>query len=650
MVTEYGCGHNLVHSTVRCPLKPENSPYQHFPLCEHKEVVRRCGGNCCRCNTKFQEHIRYARKNTTSSWIRKIVSTRRIFAPLERIRPYWNLGEKLRPQRPVAVSGPVVATKRPAIGTRRAVNSATADKHSNTKVATAIRGKALPYPVDAGDKVCNLRNSWSWEANDDLPWQQASLPGGEAISSPPAQSRPRLGPPVSPLDTLPSQQQKLFPKVPESIKRREHPRRKRSSNPPIKSEFGEPHLGGQHGWKINTPKAAVEKPTQERLATPVKSSRAEQAENNAQQNEKKLSHRKPLPVSAASLWTDAEKPEGISPLTKIPIIVLTAPIESQPSPAKRRSRSDEQVAELFLGGNFTTADETKNETRIRSAPPILPAGLFWQPARHAQEQNRAGTASNNTKPGFAGFYQGPPVMSGAFPDAMNYPKVGNNNPMKDKAKVQSMPTVHRIGRRDDTYKADSVGQIPIQYDTTRKFENRKARLTKKEEDAWSQYLGCAGLTEPGRTENTRAKDEKWAGFGPCFHQSHAQDGGIERPTPGVHELASGPNPLRPPAQGPASMRIKEEMRMSSRISRPGLYDYYAQPVKLELPTARTPTKRMEMGTAPTKGEVSVYSKQPRGQVPTVRLPDLRHIPSFRPQAECTWDRLVVKAVASIESI
>ncbi len=526
-----------------------------------------------------------------------------------------------------------VRTDKPARLTKPQPETVTPKKHGNTKVATDQAIKSLPYPVEEEEQLIHTTTQQSWFIGDDLKWQRVPSPPGEAISPLSTQSKLGAGSMVSPLDTLPSQQSKLLLRPDENIVRSERARRS-PLHRSIQSEVGGSHLGGQNGWKINSSTAPLKKPLQEQVVLPVKNCRAE-AENNTQLEGKEPLHRKPLPVSAANLWMGA-----------------TTTVDTSDH---RRSRADEQAAELFLDGNFTNTEETKDEAKLSTS-------------RILQADRRV------------------------------------DIPAKE-IKAQSMPSMLRPGRRDNTYKAQSAGQVPVNYGTTLpRSENRKARLTTKEEEDWSQYLKWAGIgpssqpsqTQDGRTElaeNTivknsnyretqltakeeerweqylawsgiserdNAKDNwaeylKWARIELSSPHSKAQNERAEHSSPRVAELEALPQTVHTPTHELEKMRSKEEIRMSFRLSNPGMHDIYATGgavptlAKSELSTASAPINNKEIGSTLGKKEVSLYLKQPRGQVPTRRLQDLRHTPPCWSEPQSAWDKIVVKVVASIES-
>lgn len=500
-VTEYACGHDLIHDVARCETKLTAGPYEHFPQCEHTEVVRYAPGSCGKCVAKFQEHRSNARKNASSSWKRKFASTKhRIFAPLMKIaEEFGDDGRSHADYRPQILAGPAPRTKRPETGTRPVVD-VTAKQQRNSRVAAATAAKPHLYPVV---RPANSEDSlWSWSVDDDLPWQQESSPVEEPISPLSPRSKPRWGSPVSPLDTLPSQQHSLRHKA-GSIARQ------RRASPS--------HLGGHNGWKINTPTTSSKTRPTEALGSQPPTILNERKGNEP-------SNRQPLQVSAASLWNGVQTPV-VSPPTALPTSTTTT---------KRRSRADQQAAELFL-----------------DTAPTAPSP---SPPKHRN--------------------------------------------------LKEMPSLLIPGKRDSTFKAQSVGQVPAHYDTTLlKSCNRKAKLSAEEEADWDKYLAWAGPSSQNTSTQTKKMVEK----------------------------------VETTQSEKVRTKGKDTMRMSSRVSRPGLHDFYtpneAPAIPAELPTT-APITMMSKG-------VMSAPKQSRGQVPT---------PQVRSKPESEWDRVVMKAMVSIDSL
>jgi hypothetical protein len=492
-VTEYACGHDLIHDVARCETKLTAGPYEHFPQCEYTEVVRYAPGSCGKCVAKFQEHRNFARKNASSSWKRKFASTKhRIFAPLVKI--VEEFGDDGRSHEAYGPQTPVT--------TQPAQKLVTAKQHGKPAVATT---KAAEQPENSAASL------WSWSVDDDLPWQQEASPIEEAISPLSPRSKPRWGSPVSPLDTLPSQEHILRHKA-GSIDRQ-----RRASRPHIESGIGPSHLGGHNGWKVNAPTTSTKTQPTEALGSHPPTIISEQ-------KGKEPSNRQPLQVSTASLWNGVQTPV-VSPPTALSTSATTT---------KRRSRADQQAAELFL--------------------------------------DAAPSASSPSSP-------------------------------KHRS-LEEMPSLLIPGKRDSTFKAQSVGQVPAHYDTTLlKSCNRKAKLTAEEEADWDKYLG-------------------WAG--PSFQNASTQ-------TTKMVEKVETTQSEKVGTKG------KDTIRMSSRISRPGLHDFYTPNKALAISAELLTTAPITMMS---KGEMS-SSKQSRGQVPMLQV---------RSEPESEWDRVVMKAMVSIDSL
>ena len=174
-----------------------------------------------------------------------------------------------------------------------------------------------------------------------------------------------------------------------------------------------------------------------------------------------------------------------------------------------------------------------------------------------------------------------------------------------------VPTVLRAGRPrpDSTYVSPTVGQIPSYYNTAseQKFSNRHANLSPREEATWVEFI----LTHPTTSEMAATA--------------------VDLP-PSLPQFTKLP-----------ALSLKEEIHLSSRISRPGLHDSYISSPKPPEELSASPAsgkKRAKAGKT-SNGKLQKKSRQ---------VPRHRDGRPFSPEPECVWDEIVCKACVSLESL
>lgn len=461
----------------------------------------------------------------------------------------------------------------------------------------------------------------SWSIGDDLPYQQEPCYMVKTITLPA---------PGSQLDTLPSQFHPLRQNPPgRGIQRQST--RLRQPNPSTICK-----VEGETGRKPTTATAAAtprqqklaRKPLpprpQEKYAIELPSENTYQTKPNTafatqQMPPRKLlppttakksfaehvaakvtTHMQPLPASASTYFSD--QTQFRQPPFAAPPVFSATEIDGKAMLPKvnRYSRADEQAGELFLGGDYT----------IRQYDPEALAAL------HGGSQHNATTASTEVN-------RTPTILSAGPRNSQPYARdyklnsklfypEGIPRPTKPttlagerysyhfsaEAPVARAPTVLRPGHPDSTYVSPTVGQIPAYFNThpaspdDRRESNRHAQLSLQEEESWQCFVSAHPTTP----------EMKIAG-----------KLGFDLELPKLPKL----EPLSLSMQGKPKTR-KEEIRLSSRISRPGLCDSYIASPK-ELPAASV--SKMKAG---------------RGGVET--------------EPVCTWDQGVLKACASIETI
>jgi len=265
----------------------------------------------------------------------------------------------------------------------------------------------------------------------------------------------------------------------------------------------------------------------------------------------------------------------------------------------RHSRADEQSTELFFSGDYTAGQyhaqtlgtlhggrPSQAPKEVLRTPTILRAG---QKPTHSQVY----------EPAFELFVS--PGSSDEVP--------------------ARIPTVLRPGRPDSTYKIPTVGQIPSHFSTVThrapatanaadlKTSHRHAKLSASQEAMWGSVV--SGLAP---TLETKAET-----------------------APQLPQL-----PSLPPLSAMGKPQSKESIRMSSRISRPGLHDFYTKGGNTHAKAAIAELPAL----AGTRWGLSAEPTQ-QGQVPRLRRQETRQ---FRLQTGCAWDELVLQACASRDTL
>jgi len=268
--------------------------------------------------------------------------------------------------------------------------------------------------------------------------------------------------------------------------------------------------------------------------------------------------------------------------------------------AKRNSRTDEQAAELFFHGDYT-------------------AGQY-------DSQTLAALHGGHSSEGPKEVLRTPTVLrTGQQPAHTYYHELAADlfcSPGSSNEAPARTPTVLLSGRPDSTYKIPTVGQIPAHYSTANalvpapassadlKNSHRHAKLSASQENLWDALVSAIPPTPEMKASET---------------------------APQLPAL-----PILQPLSVMGKPKIKEEIRMSARISRPGLHDSYirsgnmnAKATMFELPAL-----------AGAKGGLSAQQKQ-QGQVPRLRRQETRQL---QPQPACAWDEIILQACASRDTL
>jgi hypothetical protein len=464
----------------------------------------------------------------------------------------------------------------------------------------------------------------SWSIGDDLPYQQEPCYMVKTINLPA---------PVSQLDTLPSQFHPLRQNPPGSGIQRQSTRQRqpnpstiykveretgrkpatatatatprqqklaRKPLPPRPQEKYAIELPSENTYQMKPNTAFATQQIPPRKLLPPTTAKKSFAEHVAA---KGTTHMQPLPASASTYFSDPT--QFRQPPFAAPPVFSATEIDGKAMLPKvnRHSRADEQAGELFLMGDYTTRQYDPK------ALAALHGGSQHNAATASTEVNRTPTilsaGPRNSQP----YARDHKLTSKLFyPESIPRPTKPTtlagerySYHFSAEAPVSRAPTVLRPGHPDSTYVSPTVGQIPAYFNTHpaspdgRKESNRHAQLSLKEEESWQCFVSAHPTTP----------EMKIAGK-PGFD--------LELPKlPKLPKL----EPLSLSMQGKPKTR-KEEIRLPSRISRPGVYNSYIASPK-ELPAAS-----------------ASKTKAGRGGVET--------------EPVCTWDQGVLKACASIETI
>jgi hypothetical protein len=506
----------------------------------------------------------------------------------------------------------------------------------NAKATSGLRVNAIPSSVQEEDEtelLCEL------PAKVELMYELPAKAG-----------------PVSHLETLPSQ---LLATRAKNASQRTIPRKRLPQAPTI-SEIGTSDLGVRNNLDMNTrgvsPQIVAMKPLPP-APTPEKKSFAEYAASDVKRTSAKLTKRQPLSASAVGAWSQG--PIAKSPLAAHPV-ALPQGLQAPPELTDRHSQTDQQVAELFLGEklgarqvnaktlailnggqqsyNYDQAAEhyfhdesPKSQSRMPATPAyVQDSELSLAVPRQSGNRNTAAAAA-----------RAPTVLRSGCPDSSQQDLKTflsglqrNTNsapppPSRDGAKATRTPNVLRSGRPDSTYISSSVGQIPGWHDAishTRpiseasntqaagnKKKNREACLSQNDVQRWDEFISENPITPKTRKAvKSDFQIPDFTDFGP------------------LHMMGK--------------LKSREEVRMSARISKPGLHDYYTATLNTKATASELPAffaRRMEKGG---KGENGIDT-QSYGLAPRLQKP---HRAS--PQPSCAWDGLVAKACSSRESL
>jgi hypothetical protein len=535
VVTEYACGHDLVHNWTKCTAKRNAGPYPHFLPCKTTDPVRKNPGICRDCererrDAKEAARVANARNSASPSWKSKIL------APLVMMfEEHHEVQTTAHGAPPVAVSQETAQFLIHGTGIRaggpntwRPRGGRPIPKHD--KATSTLAMNAISSLVKEDDEPTSLseqplNSQWSWSTEDDLPWQSVEKFVNELPQ-----------PPASHLNTLPSQLNSLRMNPPGTTIRREDVQR-RLPHLSTTSDIKETQVGGHNERKPNIARKPLPPRPTERYATELAGNAISATRYSAELDRGKVhqansgsTKRQPLPASASELW------DGVQ--------------GKLPNP-NRLSRADVQDAELFFAGG-------------QCDPETLAA---LEAGNRAKEVRRT-----------------PTILRAGHPNSACISQ-----------------TV--ISRPDSTYTSPAVGQVPDWHETSptdQKSSNRHAKLSIKDEASWEEFV----LTYPTTPEMRHAAELPALSFKKKAKES------------------------------------REEIRMSSRISRPGLHDTYTASPK----ASSAELSAEKGGMAKRKGKLQKKMKS-KGQVP--RHTDNR---SLEPEAACVWDEVVAKACVSLESI
>jgi hypothetical protein len=177
--------------------------------------------------------------------------------------------------------------------------------------------------------------------------------------------------------------------------------------------------------------------------------------------------------------------------------------------------------------------------------------------------------------------------------------------------ARRVPAVLRAGhpRPDSTYVTPTVGQIPAYCNAAsdQKFSNRHAKLSTGEEATWENFI----LTHPTTPEMAATA--------------------VDLP-PSLPQLIKLP-----------ALQLNEEIRLSYRISCPGLHDSYISSPKPPEELSASPASGNKRAKGGKRGSGKLQKK-------SRQAPRHRDGRPFSPEPECVWDEIVCKACVSLESL